>query len=139
MSFLNYIKSGDATKATALVEAVLKQKTLAAIKDQRETVAEGTYGLPLDDEDVDEELTEETHKGLAFYKQYKAKGKTKGGYTHFEHPEGHILQLKDVGTDNELHWIHAKGGQPKNEHQTTSGFGPKGLLNHLEKFHTKGE
>jgi len=43
MTFLDYIKQGDAVKATALIETVLKQKTLAHIKEQRAVVAEETY------------------------------------------------------------------------------------------------
>lgn len=44
MTFLDYLKKGDATKATALVEAVLKQKTLALIKEHKTDVAKTTYG-----------------------------------------------------------------------------------------------
>ena len=44
MKFLDYIKQGDVVKATALIETVLKQKTLFHIKEHRFVVAEETYG-----------------------------------------------------------------------------------------------
>ena len=55
MNFLDYIKQNDASKATALIETVLKQKTLAYIKEQRATVAEATYGTEVDESTEEEE------------------------------------------------------------------------------------
>jgi hypothetical protein len=44
MTFLEAIKKGDATNATALIESVLNQKTLAYLKEHKAVVAEEVYG-----------------------------------------------------------------------------------------------
>lgn len=42
-TFLDYIKHGDASKATLIIESVLKQKTLQFIKEQRADVSKAVY------------------------------------------------------------------------------------------------
>ena len=44
MTFLEAIKKGDAANATALLETVLNQKTLAYIKEQKAVVSKEVYG-----------------------------------------------------------------------------------------------
>jgi hypothetical protein len=60
MNFLDYIKQGDALKVTALIETVLKQKTLAHIKEQRSVVSKSTYP----DDELTEALTDDQSKKL---------------------------------------------------------------------------
>jgi hypothetical protein len=43
MNFLDYIKEGDAIKATALIEVVLKKKTLAYINEHKAEVTKSVY------------------------------------------------------------------------------------------------
>ena len=44
MTFLDCLKNGDATNATALIETVLKQKTLALLNEHRTEIAKAAYG-----------------------------------------------------------------------------------------------
>lgn len=44
MTFLDHIKTGNATKATAMIENVLKNKTLQFINEQRPEISESVYG-----------------------------------------------------------------------------------------------
>jgi hypothetical protein len=55
-TFLDYIKKGDASKATSMIESVLNQKTLQFIKEQRADVSKAVYGD--NDDTEEEELTE---------------------------------------------------------------------------------
>lgn len=56
MTFLEYVKRGEISKATALVETVLKQKTRAFINEARAEVAGATYGTDLTEELVIEAI-----------------------------------------------------------------------------------
>lgn len=135
MTFIDYIKNGDATKATALLEAVMKQKTLASIKEQRATVAESTYG---DQEDLDEsvDLDESNHpwEGELTSRGYKKTGFErvpgqvfKGAITHhkFTHPNGHNVTLTN-NRGNDLHGFIAPD---------ESGSSKSHLVSHLNKVH----
>lgn len=57
MNFLECVKNGETLKATVLLETVLKQKTLAFIKESKAEISQAVYGN--DDEDV-EDIEEET-------------------------------------------------------------------------------
>ena len=50
MTFLDYLKQGDATKATALIETVLKKKTLAFIKEHKAEVSKTVYNKDEEEE-----------------------------------------------------------------------------------------
>jgi hypothetical protein len=43
MTFLEAIKKGDAVNATALIETVLRQKTLALLKEHKSAVSKEVY------------------------------------------------------------------------------------------------
>jgi hypothetical protein len=53
MTFLEALKKGDAANATALIETVLNQKTLAYIKEHKAVVSKEVYGT---EEEIEEEL-----------------------------------------------------------------------------------
>jgi hypothetical protein len=110
MNFLDYIKQGDAVNATVLIETVLKQKTLAHIKEQRSVVAEITYNLA-----KQEDIVEAAHpwSGELTKRGYKKIGtrhtneKNLGSVTNhdYSHPNGYKITLRkhNQGTGHGFH------------------------------------
>lgn len=108
MTFLDYIKQGDASKATALIETVLKQKTLAHIKEHRSVVAEETYSEGLDEV----ALTDPKFAGYASKQAWKSTEKARSS----QKPDDHFRAGKLHTAAARLH-----GGAKGKEHQGQAG------------------
>jgi hypothetical protein len=142
MNFLDYIKDGDASKATALIETALKQKTLHFIKEQRAAVAEATYG--------DEELTEgkessfkDFHKAAtdAGYAHTPPKQPTSPAYHNYNHPNGHAMMVS-VNTKGPTgpYGAQKKGNVNAFNHVSSSDKSEGGFtVNDFKKVHQKAE
>jgi hypothetical protein len=99
-TFIDFIKSGQASKATALIERALNQKTLGIIKEQKAEVASDVYGT-LDEELVHEAIVnpnsskqgyDEDHKSNPYHATILKHGYEYSHSTPVVHNSGHEIK-----------------------------------------------
>lgn len=110
MTFLECVKNGDASKATALIETVLKQKTLEYINEQKAEVSEAVYSS----ENLDEAKALNDAKFAAYASKHAWKATEKARSS--QHPDDHFRAGKLHTAASRLH-----GGAKGKEHKGQAG------------------